>query len=190
MGNVLSAGLGMNPARQAAIAAGIPDTVPATAINKVCGSGLKAVALAAQAIMLGDADVVVAGGMEGDVRLAVPAAEGPLRLPDGPRRGDGPHDQGRPLVRAERLPHGGHGGERRGRARDLPRGPGRVLGRRASRRRRRRGTTGAFADEIVPVDGEAAEGRRSPSTETSTSGRTRTWRRSRSCGRRSPRTAR
>ena len=65
MGNVLSAGLGMNPARQAAMAAGVPDSVPATAINKVCGSGLKTVALAAQAIMLGDADVVVAGGMEG-----------------------------------------------------------------------------------------------------------------------------
>ncbi len=64
MGNVLSAGLGMNPARQASIAAGIPDTVPATSVNKVCGSGLKTVALAAQAIMLGDADVVVAGGME------------------------------------------------------------------------------------------------------------------------------
>jgi len=65
MGNVLSAGLGMNPARQAAIAAGIPDTVPATSINKVCGSGLKAVALATQAIILGDASVVLAGGMEG-----------------------------------------------------------------------------------------------------------------------------
>ncbi len=65
MGNVLSAGLGMNPARQAAIAAGIPDSVPATSVNKVCGSGLKTVALAAQAIMLGDADIVVAGGMEG-----------------------------------------------------------------------------------------------------------------------------
>ncbi len=65
MGNVLSAGLGMNPARQASIAAGVSDSVPATAINKVCGSGLKTVALAAQAIMLGDAEVVVAGGMEG-----------------------------------------------------------------------------------------------------------------------------
>ncbi len=65
MGNVLSAGLGMNPARQAAMAAGIPDSVPAITVNKVCGSGLKAVALAAQAIMLGDADIVVAGGMEG-----------------------------------------------------------------------------------------------------------------------------
>src|SRR3990170_4936090 len=65
MGNVLSAGLGMNPARQSALAAGIPDSVPATTVNKVCGSGLKTVALAAQAIMLGDADIVVAGGMEG-----------------------------------------------------------------------------------------------------------------------------
>ena len=64
MGNVLSAGLGMNPARQASIAAGIPDTVPCTTVNKVCGSGLKTVALAAQAVLLGDADVVVAGGME------------------------------------------------------------------------------------------------------------------------------
>jgi acetyl-CoA C-acetyltransferase len=65
MGNVLSAGLGMNPARQAAIAAGLPDSVPATTVNKVCGSGLKTVAMAAQAIMLGDAEIVVAGGMEG-----------------------------------------------------------------------------------------------------------------------------
>lgn len=64
MGNVLSAGLGMNPARQAAMAAGIPESVPATTVNKVCGSGLKSVALATQAILLGDADVVVAGGME------------------------------------------------------------------------------------------------------------------------------
>jgi acetyl-CoA C-acetyltransferase len=64
MGNVLSAGLGMNPARQAAIAAGIPDNIPALTVNKVCGSGLKAVALAAQSILLGDADIVVAGGME------------------------------------------------------------------------------------------------------------------------------
>ena len=64
LGNVLQAGLGMNPARQAAIAAGIPDSVPATTINKVCGSGLKAVALGAQAILVGDAEIVVAGGQE------------------------------------------------------------------------------------------------------------------------------
>jgi acetyl-CoA C-acetyltransferase len=64
MGLVLSAGVGQGPARQAAMAAGIPVEVPSTTINKVCGSGLKAVVLAAQAIALGDADVVVAGGME------------------------------------------------------------------------------------------------------------------------------
>src|SRR5262249_43205581 len=64
MGNVLQAGGGMNTARQAAIAAGLPDEVPSFTVNKVCGSGLKAVTLAAQAIAAGDADIVVAGGTE------------------------------------------------------------------------------------------------------------------------------
>jgi acetyl-CoA C-acetyltransferase len=64
MGNVVSAGLGQNPARQAALHGGLPDHVAALTINKVCGSGLKAVMLAAQGIAVGDVDVVVAGGME------------------------------------------------------------------------------------------------------------------------------
>ena len=64
LGCVLQAGLGMNPARQAAIRAGLPDSTPAQTVNKVCGSGLQAVVLAAQAIRTGDAEVVVAGGME------------------------------------------------------------------------------------------------------------------------------
>ncbi len=64
MGNVLSAGVGQAPARQAALFAGLPQSVECMTINKVCGSGLKAVSLAAQAIMLGDADTIVAGGME------------------------------------------------------------------------------------------------------------------------------
>jgi acetyl-CoA C-acetyltransferase len=64
MGNVLQAGLGQNPARQASVNAGLPVEVPAMTINKVCGSGLKAVILAAQAIKLGDAEIMVAGGME------------------------------------------------------------------------------------------------------------------------------
>ena len=64
MGNVLQAGIGQNPARQAAIKGGLPETVPAMTINKVCGSGLKAVHLARQAILAGDAEIVVAGGME------------------------------------------------------------------------------------------------------------------------------
>ncbi|WP_243472185.1 acetyl-CoA C-acyltransferase [Winogradskyella sp. MH6] len=64
MGNVVQAGTGQAPARQAAIYAGIPNSVPCTTINKVCSSGMKAVMQAAQAIQLGDADIMVAGGME------------------------------------------------------------------------------------------------------------------------------
>jgi acetyl-CoA C-acetyltransferase len=64
MGCILTAGLGQAPARQAALFAGLPESVECMTINKVCGSGLKAVMLASQAIMLGDADVIVAGGME------------------------------------------------------------------------------------------------------------------------------
>jgi len=64
MGCVLQAGLGQNPARQAALKAGLPDKVSALTVNKVCGSGLKAVMLAAQSIALGDNDIIVAGGME------------------------------------------------------------------------------------------------------------------------------
>ena len=64
MGNVIQAGLGQNPARQAALGANLPDTVAAYTVNKVCGSGLRAVMCAAQAIRAGDADLIVAGGME------------------------------------------------------------------------------------------------------------------------------
>lgn len=64
MGNVVSAGLGQAPARQAAMFAGIPDTVPCTTVNKVCASGMKSIMLGAQTIALGDADIVVTGGME------------------------------------------------------------------------------------------------------------------------------
>src|SRR5262245_21215091 len=64
VGNVIQAGVGQNPARQAALHAGLPDTIAAVTINKVCGSGLKAVMLAAQAIKAGDADIILAGGME------------------------------------------------------------------------------------------------------------------------------
>jgi acetyl-CoA C-acetyltransferase len=84
MGNVLQAGLGQNPARQAAIHAGMPQHVPALTINKVCGSGLKAVHLATQAILTGDAEIVVAGGMENMSQapyLSMGAREG-LRMGD------------------------------------------------------------------------------------------------------------
>jgi acetyl-CoA C-acetyltransferase len=64
MGNVVQAGTGQAPTRQAAIQAGIPDTVPCTTVNKVCASGMKTIMQAAQSIALGDADIIVAGGME------------------------------------------------------------------------------------------------------------------------------
>ena len=64
MGNVVQAGLGQNPARQAALKGGLPSGVGAMTINKVCGSGLKSVVLASQAVLLGDQEVVIAGGME------------------------------------------------------------------------------------------------------------------------------
>lgn len=64
MGNVVQAGVGQAPAKQAALFAGIPDSVPCTTVNKVCASGMKSIAFAAQAIKCGDADIVVAGGME------------------------------------------------------------------------------------------------------------------------------
>jgi acetyl-CoA C-acetyltransferase len=85
MGNVVSAGLGQAPARQAAIHGGVPAEVPAMTINKVCGSGLKAVVLAAQAIQLGEADYIVAGGMESmsNCPYIVPNARTGLRMGNG-----------------------------------------------------------------------------------------------------------
>ncbi|MCX0404805.1 acetyl-CoA C-acetyltransferase [Clostridium perfringens] len=85
MGNVIQAGLGQNPARQAAVKAGLPVEIPSMTINKVCGSGLRCVALAAQMIKAGDADIIVAGGMEN-------MSQGPYVLRTarfGQRMGDG-----------------------------------------------------------------------------------------------------
>jgi acetyl-CoA C-acetyltransferase len=85
MGNVVSAGLGQAPARQAAIHGGLPPKVAALTINKVCGSGLKSVMLAAQAVALGDAEIVVAGGMESmsNAPYLLPKAREGFRLGDG-----------------------------------------------------------------------------------------------------------
>ncbi|NUP94921.1 MAG: acetyl-CoA C-acetyltransferase [Planctomycetaceae bacterium] len=85
MGNVLQAGLGQNPARQAARKAGIPDRVGSFTVNKVCGSGLKSVMLAAQAIRAGDAELIVAGGMESmtNAPYLLPEARAGVRLGHG-----------------------------------------------------------------------------------------------------------
>jgi acetyl-CoA C-acetyltransferase len=84
MGCVIAAGLGQNPARQVALRAGLPDSVSAFTINMVCGSGLRAVALGAQNILLGDAEIVVAGGMESmsNAPYLLPAARKGLRMGD------------------------------------------------------------------------------------------------------------
>lgn len=85
MGCVIQAGLGQNPARQAALNGGLPNTVSAVTINKVCGSGLKAVMMAAQGIQLGDTDIVVAGGMESmsNAPYLLPKAREGYRLGNG-----------------------------------------------------------------------------------------------------------
>jgi len=85
MGNVIQAGVGQAPARQAALRGGIPDTVGAMTVNKVCGSGLKAVMLASAAIRAGDADIIVAGGMESmsNAPYYLPRARTGYRLGNG-----------------------------------------------------------------------------------------------------------
>lgn len=89
MGNVVQAGEGQAPARQSALGAGIPDTVPCTTVNKVCASGMKAVMLAAQSIALGDAEIIIAGGMESMsniphyTHLRTPQKFGPKTMVDG-----------------------------------------------------------------------------------------------------------
>jgi acetyl-CoA C-acetyltransferase len=85
MGCVIQAGLGQNPARQAALKGGLPNTVSAVTVNKVCGSGLKAVMMAAQGVRLGDVDIVVAGGMESmsNAPYLIPKAREGYRLGNG-----------------------------------------------------------------------------------------------------------
>ena len=96
LGQVLTAGQGQNPARQASIAAGIPVDAPAWGVNQVCGSGLRAVALGMQQILTGSSSVVIAGGQESMSR--VPARRLPAqRHEDGGARARRHHDQGRPV---------------------------------------------------------------------------------------------
>ena len=117
MGNVVGAGGGQAPARQAAIRGGIPASVPAMTINKVCGSGLKAVMLASQAIKAGDLQVAVAGGFESmsNVPFYLRNYRGGVKF--GDQTGSGRPDLRRSLVLLRELPHGWprrvHGGQSR-----------------------------------------------------------------------------
>ena len=157
MGNVLSAGLGMNPARQAAIAAGIPDHVPATSINKVCGSGLKAVALATQAIILGDADIVLAGGMEG-------MSSAPYLLPKaryGYKMGHGEvvdHMIKDGLWCALTDCHMGNTAENIALEREISRGDQDEFSVQSQQKAAAAWDNGRFADEIVPVEVKQRKG--------------------------------
>jgi acetyl-CoA C-acetyltransferase len=151
MGNVVSAGLGQNPARQAAIYAGLPVSVGATTVNKVCGSGLKAVMLADQAVRLGDASLVVAGGMESMSRapyLLTKAREG-YRMGNGELIDGMIHDG---LWDVYGNKHMGTYGDRCAAKYKFSKQDQDDFAVRTHTRARKAIETGVFGDEIVPVE--------------------------------------
>ncbi|HET8627284.1 MAG TPA: acetyl-CoA C-acetyltransferase [Thermomicrobiales bacterium] len=151
MGIILSAGLGQNPARQAALGVGLPVEVPATSVNKLCGSGLKTVALAAGAVMLGDAEVVVAGGMENMSRAPylVEKARYGYRLGDGALVDSMLKDG---LLDAFHGYHMGVTAENIAAEYGVGREAQDAFATRSQERAARAIEAGAFADEIVPVE--------------------------------------
>lgn len=150
LGNVLSAGVGQAPARQAAIYGGVPASVPATTVSKVCGSGLEAVVLATRAIALGDADLVVAGGMESmsNVPYYLREARGGYRMGDG-KLVDGMIFDG--LWDPYNDFHMGQAGELCVREHGITREAQDEFARQSYERARAAIASGAFRDEIVPV---------------------------------------
>src|SRR5512137_1224857 len=157
MGNVLQAGVGQAPARQASIYAGIPETTPAWTLNKVCGSGLKAVISGAQAIALGDAEVVVAGGMESmsntpyyDRAARTGARMGNVELVDGMI-----HDG---LWDVYGQHHMGLAGEHCATTQDISRAVQDEYSLESTRRAIEAQKAGAFKAEIVPVEIEGKKG--------------------------------
>jgi acetyl-CoA C-acetyltransferase len=159
MGNVLQAGEGQAPARQAAIHGGLPEKTPAWTLNKVCGSGLKAVIAGAQAIALGDAEVVVAGGMESmsnvpyyDRAARTGVRMGNVELLDGLIL-DGLWD-----VYGQQ--HMGMCAEHCAATFGIPRSAQDEYALESTRRAQEAARTGAFTDEIVPVEIEGKKGER------------------------------
>jgi acetyl-CoA C-acetyltransferase len=151
LGTVLQAGLGQNPARQAALAAGVPPEVPSVTINKVCGSGLKAVMLAAQAIRAGDADVIVAGGQESmtNAPYLAPGVRDGLRLGHGKFLDAMVHDG---LWDAYNDFHMGETGELIAQRCNVSRADQDAFAAESHRRAAAAQASGAFAHEIVPVE--------------------------------------
>ena len=151
MGNVVSAGLGQAPARQAALGAGLPPKVAALTINKVCGSGLKAVMLAAQGIATGESQIVVAGGMESMSNCPYMLPNARHRLPARTRTGRRLDGSRRAVGCLRRLPHGLHGRGRRREVRDLAgRADEYALG--SHKKALAAQEAGRFSKEILPVD--------------------------------------
>jgi acetyl-CoA C-acetyltransferase len=150
LGNVVSAGIGQAPARQAALGAGLPDTVGALTINKVCGSGLKAAMLAAQAVRLGDAEIVVAGGMESmsNTPYALPRLREGLRMGNGEVRDLMIHDG---LWCAFEQCHMGLSGEVVADEYRVSRAEQDAWAAESHRRAAEATAAGWFRDEIVPV---------------------------------------
>ncbi len=150
MGNVLPAGLGQAPARQASLGGGIPDSVPCTTISKVCGSGMKAIMIAADAIHAGHADFVIAGGMESMTNspYLLPKARGGMRMGHGEVKDhmflDGLEDayEGRLM---------GTYGDEAARAYQLSRDDQDAYAMESLARAKRATTDGSFTAEIVPV---------------------------------------
>jgi acetyl-CoA C-acetyltransferase len=159
LGCVLQAGLGQNPARQAAIGAGIPKEVPATTINMVCGSGLKAVAIASQMIRAGDVDVVVAGGMENMTRAPylIPSARFGARMGDAELIDSMVHDG---LWDAFNAIHMGITAENLAEQYGISREEQDEFAARSQQKAERAGGEGAFADEIVSIEVPSKGGKR------------------------------
>jgi acetyl-CoA C-acetyltransferase len=157
MGNVVSAGEGQAPARQAAIHAGLPDDIPAVTVNKVCGSGLKAVMLAAQAIKAGDGDLFVAGGMESmsNAPYLLPKARTGLRMGDATLVDSVVHDG---LWCAFEDIHMGEEAEIIADKYSISREAQDQLAYRSHMRAHEATTAGRFRDEIVPVEVRGKKG--------------------------------
>lgn len=150
LGNVLQAGLGQNPARAAALGAGLPDSIPAMTVNKVCGSGLKAIMLAAQAIKAGDRKLVVAGGMESMTNaphMLLNSRNG-LRLGDGKLVDHMVHDG---LWDHYNQFHMGETGEIVAERHHVTRADADALSVRSHKRAAAAQAAGRFKEEIVPV---------------------------------------
>ncbi len=164
LGCVLQAGLGQNPARQAAIEAGIPKEVPATTINMLCGSGLKSVAIAAQMIRAGDADVVLAGGMENMTRAPylVPSGRFGARMGPAEMIDSMIHDG---LTDAFNDIHMGITAENLAEQYDISRDQQDEFAAASQQKASRAIEEGVFAEEIVPVEVRERKGTRTVDTD-------------------------